>query len=179
MGATIAGVGIAVSALGGIFDALGLEELGESFSTVGNIIMMVGGAFSAIGSLVPVVTKILVASGYSVQSAWWPLLVIGIALAALVGTIMAVVSAIKTAEANKLENRMKATAEATEEAKSAAQEAKEAYDELLSDRNEYDKMQKNLENLTYGTPNLHTYRCSRHVPLWNELHECRSPESVR
>jgi hypothetical protein len=99
MGASVTSVGVAVSALGGVFDALGMSEVGETFATVGNILMIVGGAITAIGTLVPIVTKILVASGYSVQSAWWPILVIGLALAALVGTIMLVVSAIKDAEA--------------------------------------------------------------------------------
>jgi hypothetical protein len=46
---------------------------------------------------------------------------------------------------------MKKAAEATAEAKESAQEAKEAYDELVEDRGQYDEMQKNLENLTYGT----------------------------
>jgi hypothetical protein len=35
---------------------------------------------------------------------------------------------------------MKAAAEATESARQAAEEAKEAFDELLSDRSEYDEM---------------------------------------
>jgi cytochrome c biogenesis factor len=140
MGSSVTGVGVAVSALGGVFDALGMEELGETFSTVGNIIMMVGGAISAIGTLVPIVTKILVASGFSVQSAWWPLLVIGLALAALVGTVLLIVSAIKEAEAQKLENRMKAAAEATEQAREAAEEAKKAYDDMVADRKGFDEM---------------------------------------
>jgi hypothetical protein len=59
----------------------------------------------------------MAAAGYTVQTAWWPLLVIGIALAAAVGIVAGIVSGIKKAEAAKLENRMKAAAEATEEAK--------------------------------------------------------------
>ena len=151
MGASITGVGVACSALGGIMASMGMEEAGETFATVGNILTIVGGAFSTIGTLVPIVTKILVASGYSVQGAWWPLLVIGLALAALVGTVMLIVSAIKEAEAQKLENRMKAAAEATEEAKSQAQDAKKAYEDLLSDKSAYNELQQTLEDLTYGT----------------------------
>jgi hypothetical protein len=45
------------------------------------------------------------------------LLVIGLALAAIVGIVAGVVTLIKNAEAQKLENRMKALAEAAEEAK--------------------------------------------------------------
>ena len=151
MGGAITAVGVATSALGGILSSLGLEEFGEVVLTIGNGILLVGSAVSAIGTLVPVVTKILVACGYSVQSAWWPLLVIGLALAALVGTVMLIVSSIKEYEAQKLENRMKAAAEATEEAKNQAQEAKEAYDDLLSDRSAYNELQKALDDLTYGT----------------------------
>jgi cytochrome c biogenesis factor len=151
MGASVTAVGVACSALGGIMASMGMEEAGEVFSTVGNILVILGGAISTIGTLVPIVTKILVASGYSVQGAWWPLLVIGLALAALVGTVMLIVSAIKEAEAQKLENRMKAAAEATEEAKSQAQDAKKAYEDLLSDRSAYNELQQTLEDLTYGT----------------------------
>jgi hypothetical protein len=132
-------VGVAVSVLGGIFDALGMEEVGETFATVGSIMTLLGGAISAIGTLVPIVTKILVTSGYSVQSAWWPLLVIGLALAALVGTVMLIIEGVKAIEAAKLENRMKAAAEATEEAKKQAENAKKAYDDLLTTKKGYDE----------------------------------------
>jgi uncharacterized protein (UPF0333 family) len=151
MGSNISAVGIGVSMLGGIFESLGLEEVGEVFTWVGSAVTMLGGAISFIGTLTPIVAKILVASGYSIQGAFWPVLVIGLALAALVGTIVAIVSVIKSVQAEKLENRMAAAAEATEKAKEAAEAAKEAYDDLLSERSGYDEMQKNLENLTYGT----------------------------
>ena len=151
MGGAITAVGIATSALGGILSSLGLEEFGEVVSTIGNGIVLFGSAVSAIGTLVPVVTKILVACGYSVQSAWWPLLVIGLALAAIVGTVMLIVSAIKEAEARKLENRMKAAAEATETARQAAEEAKQAYDDLKTSIDKYSDLEKTLDNLTKGT----------------------------
>jgi hypothetical protein len=52
---------------------------------------------------------------------------------------------------NSIENRMKAAAEATEEAKDAANKAKEAYDNLMSSRTEYNELQNTLKNLTKGT----------------------------
>jgi hypothetical protein len=46
------GLGAGFSALGGILSSLGLEEVGETFSTIGNYIMIAG---SAIMALVPLV----------------------------------------------------------------------------------------------------------------------------
>jgi hypothetical protein len=106
-----------ISLIGGLLSELGLEEVGEGFATVGNFVMIAGTALSGLGVIVPIVAKAMAAAGYTVQTAWWPLLVIGVALAAIAGIIAGIVSAVKAAEAAKLENRMKAAAEATEEAK--------------------------------------------------------------
>lgn len=50
-----------------------------------------------------------------------------------------------------LEGRMKAAAEETKAAKEAAEKAKNAYDDLLAERDEYNSLQEKLENVTYGT----------------------------
>ena len=150
-GGAVTSVGVATSVLGGIFSSLGLEELGESFAQVGNWIMIAGSAISFFGTIVPPIMDILAAKGLTLQAAFWPILVIGLAIAALVGIIIGIVAAINHANAQKIENRMKAAAEATEEAKQAAEEAKEAYDKMLDDRNKYNELQQTLEDLTYGT----------------------------
>jgi hypothetical protein len=66
MGGAISAVGIGVSMLGGLFESLGLEEFGQGFAVVGNVITMAGGAISGIGALIPVVAKVAVAAGISV-----------------------------------------------------------------------------------------------------------------
>jgi hypothetical protein len=52
--------------LGGLFSSLGLEEVGDAFSTLGTIITFAGTAISGIGALIPVVAKVAVAAGISV-----------------------------------------------------------------------------------------------------------------
>lgn len=147
-GQAIAGVGVGVSMLGGLFSSLGLEEVGDAFSTLGTIITFAGTAISGIGALIPVVAKVAVAAGISVQAAWWWLVAI---VAVLAVAVVLVSNAIKKANAAKLENRMKAAEEATQRAKEAAEGAKQAYDEMVADREGFDKMQKKLAGLTKGT----------------------------
>ena len=142
-GMAVAAVGVGVSMLGGFFEQLGLEEVGKVFSKFGNILTLVGGAVSAIGTALMAIPPIL-----TVITAH-PIIAIITAIAAVViGLIVAIASFVKN---NSLDARMEKAAEATEKAKEAAKEAKEAYDELVADRGQYDEMQKNLENLTYGT----------------------------
>ena len=147
-GQAIAGVGVGVSMLGGLFSSLGLEEVGDAFSTLGTWVTFAGTAISGIGALIPVVAKVAVAAGISVQAAWWWLVAI---VAVLAAVIVGITAAIKQAQAAKLENRMKAAAEATEKAREAAEGAKQAYDDMVADRKGFDEMQKKLAGLIKGT----------------------------
>ena len=151
VGTNVAAVGVGMSMLGGILSQLGLEEVGEGFSQIGNILTVVGGTISVLGTIVPVVSKIMAAAGFTVQAAWWPLLVALLAIAATVAIVAVVMAAIKTHNAKKLENRMDAAAEATEKAKEAAEKASQAYDDLLSAKEGYDELQKQISDLTRGT----------------------------
>jgi hypothetical protein len=73
------GAGMAVSAIGGIMSSLGLEEVGEVLSGIGNVIMIIGSGVSALGPLVTKLVGTLVAGGVSTMMAWiW---VVGIAAA--------------------------------------------------------------------------------------------------
>ena len=151
VGTKISALGVGLSLVGGVLSELGLEEAGEVFAGLGNTIMIAGGAISALGIIVPIVEKILIKAGVTTSAAWAPLLITMLAIAAAIAVVVGVIALIKAENAKKLENRMAAAAEATEKAKEEAQAAKEAYDDLLSKRNEYNDIQKNLENLTYGT----------------------------
>ena len=151
VGGAVAGVGVGVSMLGGIFASLGLEELGELFSGVGNVLIVIGGAISFLGSIIPAVASIASAAGISIQASWWPLLVIMLAIVATVGIIAGVMAIVKAFNDQKYENRVKAAEEATARAKEMAEEAQAAYEELLSAKDGYDDLQKQLDNLTRGT----------------------------
>lgn len=76
---------------------------------------------------------------------------IGWILAGIAALVAILVVFIKIAQNNSLEKRMERAAELTKEAKEAADSAKQAYEDLLEDKNEYNELQQTLEDLTYGT----------------------------
>ena len=150
-GAAITGVGIAASTLGGVFSALGMEEVGEAFSKAGNIITMVGGAVSALGTIVPAVTSILSTCGITLQASFWPILVIGLALVALVGTVALLVAQFEKLKAATPEGQLKAAEEATNLASEAADAAAESYDNLKTSLGELKTGYEVLDGLRRGT----------------------------
>ena len=76
---------------------------------------------------------------------------IGWILLAVAALIALLVIFIKLAKNASLQAQMDKAAKATKQAKEAADKAKEAYDNLLSNRSEYNDLQQQLEDLTYGT----------------------------
>lgn len=142
-GMAVAAVGVGVSMLGGFFEQLGLEGVGKVFSKFGNILTLVGGAVSAIGTALMAIPPIL-----TVITAHPIIAIITAVAAVVIGLIVAIASFVKN---NSLDARMEKAAEATEKAREQAEAAKKAYDDLLSDRSEYDEMQDKLKNLTKGT----------------------------
>ena len=147
-GSAVSGLGIGISMVGGLLSSLGLEEAGEGFAKFGTFVTFAGTAINGFGALIPVVAKVAVAAGISVQAAWWWLVAI---VAVLTVAVVLISKAIKKANAAKLENRMKAAEEATQKAKEAAEGAKQAYDDMVADREGFDEMQKKLAGLTKGT----------------------------
>ena len=150
---TMLGVGIGV--VGQMFEEAGLEEVGEGFQKFGNIITFVGGA---IGTLVPIVsllgTTVTVAgekmtiAGYMAQGAWWPVLLIGLAIAAIITTIILVANAIKKASPEyKLEQAQKAADKASE----AADRATDSYENLVNAFEGLEQGYDALKDLTRGT----------------------------
>ena len=76
---------------------------------------------------------------------------LGLILLGIAALITLLVVFIKLAKNTSLQAQMDKAAKATKQAKEAADKAKEAYDNLLSNRSEYNDLQQQLEDLTYGT----------------------------
>lgn len=147
-GQALTGVGVAISLVGGALSSMGLEEAGETLSTVGNYATMAGAAFSALGTLIPAVAKVATAAGISVAAAWGWLAAIAAAIVA-VGAGIALIA--KAVQEMSPEGQMKKAAEATEAAKKAANEAAEAYADLTHSLENLENSQDALKELTKGT----------------------------
>lgn len=136
LGQTVAGVGVGISMFGSVLSSLGLEEVGETISWIGTLITMAGSALMAIPPILTVITA-------------HPIIALITAIAAaVIGLIAAIVKFVKN---NSLEARMEKAAEATKKAQETAEKASKAYDEMLSSRDGYNELQKQIENLTKGT----------------------------
>lgn len=141
-------VGGAVGLLSVLFENMGWEEGAEGASAVSAALVTLGGVLSGLPSVISFVGSVATATGISVQAAWiW---VVGIV--AVIGLIVGAVVAMNNAAKEKsLENRMKKAAEATKAAKETATQTREAYDNLLNEKNKYTELQKTLSGLTEGT----------------------------
>ena len=141
---------------------LGLSAIMQAFGASDEAVQVVQGvgiALMALSAIAPVAGIAMQIAAYggaaafaqlaiAMWSALWPILLIAAGIAAIVAVIAILVS---EAHKNSLAGQMEAAAEATERAADAAEKAKTAYDELLSDRSEYDEIQNNLAGLTRGT----------------------------
>jgi hypothetical protein len=148
-GQTLVGAGVAVTALGSGLRQLGLEEeaevvekIGSGLTTVGSILMGLPPILNVLKTALASVGKTGTAAGAQVgtaglvaQSGWLPLLAITAALLAIFGIFAALLYTAKAGE-----RRMKAMADATKDAKVAAEEAKQAYEELLDQHQEYENL---------------------------------------
>ena len=148
VGTTIASVGMGVSMLGGVFDSLGLPELGENFATIGNVITIVGTGLTALGPIVAVLGGIIAKWGATCSLAWFWVTLIVAAIAALIAGLILMFNAMKK---NSPEGQLKRAEEAANKAAEAADKAKEAYEGLASALDSLDDKYKNLDTLTKGT----------------------------
>ena len=147
-GAAITGAGVATSLLGGVFSSLGLEELGDTFAKVGNIITIVGAGFSTLGSIIPAVASVASAAGISTQAAWgW----IGLILAGIAVLVTTAVLIFKQIEENDPDKKLEKAQKAADEAAEGAKRAAEAYNELNDSLTSLDDKYKGLEEMTKGT----------------------------
>ena len=154
--ATMAAGGAALS-LAAAFRSMGpeFEGVAQVCEVVGSVLMVVGMGLTMVSTIAPIVSKVfqkvsasLQQSGRSAQLSWWWVIIIVAVVVALVAGIIALANHAKN---NSLEKQMEAAAQATEDAKAAAEGAKQAYEELLSDKTEYQEVQDKLKSLTKGT----------------------------
>ena len=85
----------------------------------------------------------------------WPILVAVLAIMAAIAIlaiiIMGIVKAVKNWKANQPGEQLKALEAAATRSKEIAEEAKQAYDDLLTAKDEYDSLENSIEDLTEGT----------------------------
>ena len=86
--AAMFGMSAACGLLATAFEKAGMEEAADAAGAL-------AATFSVLGSVVPAVSKILVAAGIEVSLAWWQLTLIAAAIAAIVGVIYVSVQAAK------------------------------------------------------------------------------------
>ena len=153
VGVSIAGLGMGVNALSGLFEE-GTEaqkifkNLGSTLTIVGSTLPMLASGAKAVGLNFTTAGIQGSIAGASVQIAWLPVLAI---LGAIIAAAAAYVNITNEAQKNSLANRIEEAAQRTAAAKETAEKTKEAYDQLLSENNKYTELQSTLENLTKGT----------------------------
>ena len=159
MQTVLGGVSAAAMGLSGIFSLLaqnakeaGNEDMAKVWNNVGTALMIVSAAAGILTAIFPILQAVGVTAGLTTTAAWIAFLAPILAIVAAIGLVVAAFAwAANEAHKNSLAGQMEAAAEATERATDAAEKAKTAYDELLSDRSEYDEIQNNLAGLTRGT----------------------------
>lgn len=143
-------VGIALTAVGGLFALLGNsfdkesasgKKASEIFQTIGTTIMGVGGAVTALGF-------IFKAFGITVTMSLGPLVVL---IAGVTAGITFLVFAIKQFQATSPEGKLKAAKKAAEEAGDAATEAADKFSTLTDSLDEIAEKESKLEELEEGT----------------------------
>lgn len=131
----ITGAGVAMSAVGGILQSMGLEEAGDFFTTIGNGAIMAGSAISALGPVVTGIVGKLVAGGLSTMAAWAWVAVVVAAVVALGVAVAGVAKAVKNASP---EEKLKKANAAADAAKESADELNESYQNLKTSLNSLD-----------------------------------------
>lgn len=91
------------------------------------------------------------AAAITAETAMWPLLVIGAALAALVGIFYLIAAALKAVAANTPEGKLKAAEEKAEDLANSLEDAKTKAQELQSAFDDYNSIYEKLQNCTRGT----------------------------
>lgn len=136
----------AAGALGMVFTIIGGALKNAGYDEAAEVITSIGEGFMVLSIIVPIAAKVMSAAGWSVQSAWWPILVIGLAIMSIMAAIKVFQKTYKTAAM--------VTKELEENASKAAEQlenANKAMENLFNARSEYKDLQKQLEDITYGT----------------------------
>ena len=143
-------VGVAATALGGILIGLGddLEKKGKGIGTViktiGTTITVVGGAITLLGGSFTKAGIEIGKAGAIAKLGWAEFIPILLAILAIVGMVTVAIN-------NTPEKKLERAQKKAEESAKAAQEAQQAYDDLLSNRNNYNELEEKVASLTKGT----------------------------
>lgn len=136
-------VGITMSALGGLMEQLGLEDVGEEISKIGQGITLVGSALSVLVPIIANIPKILnVISSHPV---------IAIVTAAIAVILIGIIAINKALTNKSPEKKLEKLSEAATRAAEAAEAAEEAYESLSSALDDLDEKTDALDKLTVGT----------------------------
>lgn len=154
-GASMDTMGQAAATVGGLLmiAAEGLESLGVG-EEVTTVIKAIGVALMTLPVIFQVVQVAAQIFSSSVTTSIVSIPVIGwiIGVVAALGVLAGIlINTFKADYANSLEGKLEAAKKATDAAEQSAKAAKEEYDNLLQDRDEFNELQKTLEGLTKGT----------------------------
>lgn len=138
--AAFTGVGIALQGIGKL---VGDNVAGDIISTFGTIA-------TTVGALIPIVSTLGDAflgagtsakiAGWIAQSGWIWL----VGITAIIGTVMALAQLTPEKQLERAQKK-------AEESAKAAEEAQKAYDDLLSNRSNYNELEEKVNSLTQGT----------------------------
>lgn len=132
-------LGMALTAIGGVLKKAGYDETAE-------VITSIGEGFMVLSVVVPAAAKVMSAAGIAVQTAWWPLLIITAAIAAIMVAVKVFQKTYKT-----VADIAKEYEESVTKAQEALEESNKELENLYDLRSKYKDYQKQLEDITYGT----------------------------
>ena len=141
VGQSLMGLGVVVSSIGGLISKNN-EEVGEIVQNIGMVLTVIGGVIAIIPSLVSGINAVTEALSANPVGAFITAVALSITL--LIGLI----SILSNFTPEKKLERAKKKAE---ESAKKAQEAQQAYDDLLSNRNNYTELEEKVASLTKGT----------------------------
>lgn len=134
-------LGSAVGNVGSLFNNLASTLDGLGLNKIAGIVRDIGSAFTALGGILSTIGAIVAALGWKVT------LIIGI-VAAVVGGIAALFNSFHS---QSIAGQLEKAEESADAAKEAADAASQSVDDLLSARDSYNDLQKQLDNLIEGT----------------------------
>ena len=155
MSQTAMAAGMGISALGGVISSLGLEGLGDSLATIGNVITTIAAGVSALIPIVVLLSKVvkiesgkMIIAGKKTSLAWWQFALILLGIVAVITIIAAITNAINQ---NSAETKLEKATNAAKEAEEAASKAKQAYENLGAELEDLNSKYDVMDNLVRGT----------------------------
>ena len=139
VGSALIGVGSIVSIVGGLISKQN-ETAGQVITTIGTIVTVLGSVVTIMPSLISGIKSLTATLHLTLPE-------LGAIAAAITILISLFAILINNTPEKKLERAQKKAAESAK----AAQETQQAYDDLLSNRNNYNELEEKVKSLTKGT----------------------------